>query len=230
MGNRRKSAHKKSPSRKKKAISGDKVVLGIDSNYEPVTKAAYEYREKHVYPYLDSQGYKVEKLQGTLARRIYAGPRARRPEVKYLTGVGHGSYDTYTGHYYDPIFQIGNYSSPESAGKIVHFLSCQTGRDLARDFVANGCKAYFGYDENFVFIMADSDTFFECDSEIDKAFADGGTAKQAYGRTRQVYETRIAQLRAAGKHYVAATLELDLDRLRCPSSGGVDWGDEAAKL
>ncbi len=165
-----------------------------------------------------------------MARRIYAAPKARQPGVAYITGVGHGFYPTYTGHFYDPVFQVGNYSAVESAGKIVHFLSCETARDLGPDLVRNGCLAYFGYDEDFVFTTADQNVFFECDSEIDLAFADGLTAAAAYDRVKDRFTQRAADFRAQGKQNEAATLELDLDRLRCPSSGGIAWGDAKAKL
>src|SRR5690606_28745211 len=72
-------------------------VLAIDSNYEPVTKAAFDYRERHVYPYLLSKGLTLVRCQGLLARRIYVAPEALRNDIVYMTGVGHGSYTTYTG-------------------------------------------------------------------------------------------------------------------------------------
>lgn len=205
-------------------------VLGVDSNYEPVTRAAYEYREAKVYPYLQSKGYQVTKFQGPLARRYYVSPEAKKPEVDFITGVGHGLHNLYTGDQGDNVFQVGNYHPDESRGKIVHFLSCQTARELGPHFVSNGCLAYFGYDENFAFTMADKDIFFECDSEIDRAFADGLTAEQVYDRVRRLYDTRIAEFRAAGKLRAAATLEFDRDHLRCPSSGGSGWGNVKAKL
>src|SRR5947208_2718103 len=180
------------------------TVLGIDSNYEPVTLAGFQYREQYVYPYLLIKGFIVKKLQGPLARRIYVAPEAKKPEVEYLTGVGHGAYNLYTGDHGDVIFQVGSYHPDEVRGKIVHFLSCQTARELGPDFVRNGCRAYFGYDENFTFYMAEKDTFFECDSEIDKAFADRLSAAQVYARVKALYDRRIADLRAAGKLYVAA--------------------------
>ncbi len=113
-------------------------VLGIDSSFEPATLAAYQYREKHVYPYIQSKGYTVDKCQGPMARRIYVAPAAVASGVVYITGVGHGSHTIYTGCYYDPIFQVGCYAAAEPAGKIVHLLSCETARDLGPDFVKNG--------------------------------------------------------------------------------------------
>ena len=216
--------------RRRRTLQIAKKAVGIDSNYEPVTKAAFEYREAHVYPYLIAKGLTVEKLQGALARRGYVAPKAKQAGVVYLTGVGHGAYDSYTGHIYDPIFTVGQYLSSESQGKIVHLLSCQTGRDLGPDFVQNGCKAYFGYDENFTFFTDTQDIFFECDSEIDLAFADGLTAEQVYTRVVEKFQHHIDAMYAAGKIYVAEMLAYNRDHLRCPSSGGSDWGNPKAKL
>ena len=78
--------------------------------------------------------------------------------------------------------------------------------------------------------MAEKDIFFECDSEIDKAFADGLTAAQVYDRVKKLYELRIADLRAIGKVREAATLLFDLNHLRSPASGGARWGNVKAKL
>lgn len=222
----------KTPTPKEQTLSVAVSILGIDSNFEPATLAAYQYREKHVYPYIAAKGYAIDKCQGPMAKRIYVAPKAQQPGVVYLTGVGHGSYTTYTGHYYDPIFQVGNYSAAEARGKIAHFLSCETARDLGPDFVKNGCLAYFGYDEDFVFTTAEQDVFFECDSEIDRAFADGLTAAQVYDRVKALFVQRAADLRAQGKQTAAATLESDLDILRCPTSPPAPnaWGDPRAKL
>jgi hypothetical protein len=182
-----------------------------------------------VYPYLESKGLPAVRCQGPLARRYYVAPAARQPHVAYVTGVGHGSADTYTGDQYSVIFRVGDYSPEECARKIVHLLSCQTARALGRDLVAHGCRAFFGYDVDFTFAAAQRAVFFECDSEIDHAFADGLTAAQVYNRVVRLYSRRIAELRAAGHLYVAAILEMDRDHLRAPSSGP-QWGDRQARL
>ena len=207
----------------------DLQVLAIDSNYDAITEAAHAYRERHVYSYLESSGFGLVRCQGLLARRIYVAPEAGRDDIAYITGVGHGSYTTYTGYYFEPIFEVGNYQQEEADSKVVHFLSCQTAAQLGPDFVRHGCRAYFGYDENFTFFLRFSDTFFECDSEIDRAFADGLTAEAVYERTVALYDRRIAELENAGRDYVASVLEYDRDHLRAPS---VDarWGDRQARI
>jgi hypothetical protein len=217
------------PRRRQRTINLEVTVIAVDSNFEPFTKAAFEYRQKHVYPYLEAKGFNVVRFQGSLARRYYAAPEARKPSVDYLTGVGHGTYDAFTGDYYDPIFNIGNYSQEEVRGKIIHLLSCQTARALGPDFVRQGCLAFFGYDENFIYYQDEAEVFFECDSEIDLAFADGLNAEQVYKRVTTKYNKCITEMRAAGKLYTAAMLEFDRDHLRTPSSSQM-WGDREARL
>jgi hypothetical protein len=95
--------------------------------------------------------------------------------------------------------------------------------------VRKGCPAFFGYDENFTFHFDFADLFFECDAEIDLAFAEGLTAKKVDARVRALFERRIAELLAAGHVYVAATLRFDLDHLRSPADGKA-WGRGGAKL
>jgi hypothetical protein len=205
------------------------VILAIDANFEIVTKTGFEYRQQNVYPYLEQKGFALKRSQESLARRIYVAPEARKPHVVYITGVGHGDYNMYTGDFYDEIFKVGDYSSEECQDKIVHFISCETARDLGPDFVVHGCRAYFGYDENFTFLLAEADIFFECDSEIDRGFADGLNAGQVYERAKAVFDKHIDAYRQQGSDYNAATLEFDRDHLRSPSSGA-QWGDMQATL
>jgi hypothetical protein len=222
-------AKKKAKRKRRVEFELELKALAIDSAYEPVTKAGYDYRQEHVYPYLEAKGFGILRCQGKLARRTYVAPEAVREDVTYVTGVGHGSQTTYTGDHGDYIFSVGEYQPEEADGKVVHFLSCQTAAQLGPDFVENGCRAYFGYDVNFTFFMDYADVFFECDSLIDRAFADGLTAEEVYDRVIDLYDARIAELEEAGHDYVAAALETDRDHL-CSPSVDARWGDPAATI
>jgi hypothetical protein len=211
------------------SLSVELQVLAVDADFEPITLAAYTYRQQNVYPYIEGKGWQLQRCQEALAKRSYVAPAASKSGVVYITGVGHGKYDQFTGQYFDVIFSIGNYSQDESKSKIVHLLSCETARDLGPDFVKNGCLAYFGYDEDFTFQMDDANVFFECDAEIDRGFADGQTAADVYTRAISVFNQKIAQFRANGSNYKAAQLEYDRDHLRAPASGS-QWGSPSAKL
>lgn len=204
-------------------------ILAIDSSYDKITQASCVYRNQHVYPYLESKGFELVRCQGKLARRIYVEPKACQKEIVYITAVGHGTDTTYMGEYCDPIFDIGNYQPKESIGKIVHFFACETAAKLGPDFVDQGCRAYFGYYDDFIVLMRVSDAFFDCDSEIDRAFADGLTAEEVYDRVIEYYNKKIDEL-IGGRHYdVAAALENNRDRLSSPSVDA-KWGDKNAKL
>jgi hypothetical protein len=226
--NHHRRPHKR-PQKRVVSLEMDLVVLAIDAAFEIITQAGFNYRQQNVYPYLQQKGFSIKRSQESLARRVYVAPEARKPHVIYITGVGHGGYDSYTGDFYDTIFSVGNYSTEECHGKIVHFISCETARDLGPDFVSHGCRAYFGYDENFTFLLDSADIFFECDSEIDRAFADGLNAKQVHERVNALFNKHIDAMRQQGSDYKAATLEFDRDHLRGPLSGP-QWGDPLASL
>ena len=204
-------------------------ILAIASSYDEITRASCVYRNRHVYPYFESKGFEVVRCQGKSARRVYVQPEACRDDIVYITGVGHGVYTTYMGEYCNPIFEIGKYQAKELNNKVAHFFACQTAAELGTDFVNNGCLAYFGYDEDFIVLMHVSDAFFDCDSEIDRAFADGLMAEEVYDRVIDYYNGKILELKE-GKHYDAAVvLEYNRDLL-CAPSVDPKWGDKKARI
>lgn len=204
-------------------------ILAIDSSYDKITQASCVYRNRHVYPYLESKGFELVRCQGRSARRVYVQPEACREDIVYMTGVGHGVYTTYMGEHCNPIFDIGNYQTKELDNKIAHFFACQTAAELGTDFVNNGCLAYFGYDEDFIVLMHVSDAFFDCDSEIDRAFADGLTAEEVYDRVIHYYNQKILELKDGGHYDAAVALEYNRDHL-CAPSVDAKWGDKKARI
>lgn len=226
-----KSGRKKSPAAA--VTAGIKaVVLAIDADSDPVTKAPFDYREANVYPYFEQKGFTIVRRQGAKARRADVAPQARKPEVVYLTGVGHGFPNSYTGNSQEPIFSKSRLSTKESQGKIVHFLSCKTAAGLGPSFVAHGCKAYFGYSDNFTYPPSLAEVFFECDSEIDRGFADGLTAGEVLQRVLARFQQHIESLKATGDGgdlFNASVLEVDLGLLRAPSLNA-EFGDPNARL
>ena len=207
----------------------DLKILAIDSNYDKVTKASCLYRNRHVYPYLESKGFEIIRCQDKSARRIYVESVVCQQDIVYLTGVGHGTDTTYMGENCNPIFDIGSYQSEELENKIVHFFACKTAVKLGPDFVKHGCLAYFGYNQDFIVLMHVSDAFFECDSEIDLAFADGLTAEEVYDRVIERYNQKICELKNGGYYNEAAALAHNRDHL-CAPSVNAKWGNKKAKL
>ena len=192
--------------------------LFCENTTDSVTTPFANYRIANVHPVFEKRGYAVIVLQGTDDIRANFVPVAKSRLTAYISGVGHGNYTTYTGHWHDHILEVGNYDAAEVKGKAMHFLSCQTGAQLGPDTVANGSKAYAGYTENFILQWDDSSTpidefllFAKCDSTFDIMMAKGSTAKQAYDATIRAFNAAISQV----PNTVAATyLTWDRDHLK----------------
>jgi hypothetical protein len=216
------------------------TVLAIDADGDDqVTEPCCKYRDAHVYPLLKRRGFAIERCQGPAARRCGVAPRAEHRNVVYITGSGHGTQnghgDRFKGYQDEVIFQAnaGQYSPAEVRGKIVHFLSCETAVQLGPDFVRNGCRAYFGYAAPFSFpALQYAKYFLQCDSEIDRGFADGLTAAQVQKRTLALFDRNIAKLNAmatSNAMYAACQLIYNRTNLRGPSNGTM-YGSKRARL
>ena len=74
-----------------------------------------------------------------------------------------------------------------------------------------------------------SDAFFDCDSEIDRAFADGLNAEEVYNRVIARYNQKISELEAGGHDEAAAALMYNRDHL-CAPSVDLKWGDKKDRI
>jgi hypothetical protein len=169
--------------------------LGIDADSEPTTlKPPMQYRNNTLYPALRWLGFVLQLCQRANATLGCAAPIAALPEVAYITGEGHGDQDTFRGQNDLAVFHVGDYNANEVSGKIIHFLACQAAVNLGPDFIGNGCRAFIGYAGIFTFSTLVPNVFFECDSEIDLAFAEGKTAEEVFKCVQDLVETRVQEL------------------------------------
>ncbi len=76
---------------------GTPQVLAIDPNHDAVTQIVHDYRNQHVYPYLESNGFRLVYGQGQAALRENVASEASQDSIVYITGSGHGNYTTYIG-------------------------------------------------------------------------------------------------------------------------------------
>lgn len=177
------------------------MIVEVES-YDAQTKTVYLLRsQKYVLPYFKSKGINVKVLEGHLAIRSNFASECSRSDVVYITGAGHGNYDCFTGHLKVALWKVGDYSSQEVEGKIIHLLSCRTCRDLGKDLIRNGAKAFFGYLENFQFYTEPNNidplqdkytnTFIKCDSIIDREVVNCSSVKEIEERVWQEYTNEI---------------------------------------
>ena len=171
-------------------------VLAIDASHDVATWIVHGYRNCYVYPYLESQGFSLVRCQGPSVCRENVESAACQDGILYITGSAHGSDTECFGYDGEPVFQVGDYQSGEVEGKVVHLLACQTAAELGPDFVANGCRAYFGYRRPFTFPLDFPHIVLECDAVIDWAFADGLTAEEVHDHVIEHYNQRISELKS----------------------------------
>lgn len=206
-----------------------KAFLAIDSDSEALTQAASTYREENIYPALEKSGFQKKLLTGSLCQRQYVEPMAIDPSVAYLTGVGHGTDNSFLGYHNANVFTVGQYNPTAVKGKIVHFLACRAAKTLGPDLVRNGCRAYFGYDEPFTYDPDASAVFFECDGQIDIALANGQTAAEALASSQALFDKRIAELLLTNPH-AASYLKFNREHLCGPGMAMRNLGEPTATL
>ncbi len=202
------------------------TVVFCENTTDGVTTPAATYRIANVHKAFKDKGFDVISLQGVNDIRSNFIPQAEKAWVVYLGGIGHGSYTTYTGHSFNHILEVGHYNANEVKGKVIHYLSCETGRDLGPNTVSNGSKAYVGYTENFVFDWANANLYWQCDSQFDLSMCAGKTVEQAIADTYAKYDAAIASVPGTS---TASTLLNDKYLLRSPVSGSA-WGSKTAKI
>jgi len=204
------------------SASTPSVALIIEANFDDITKAAFKYRQEHVYPYLTAKGLSIIVLHDSSARREAVKQAITKSNVKYLFGVGHGEMDCFCGHLNSPVFRVGDYQQDEVRGKIIHLLSCFTAESLGNDFIRQGAKAFFGYSQDFAVPFEDldelaelSEYFFGSDAEIERALADGLPVGEIENRVKRQFNDCIRELRKLGKREASAALETNRDLLVC---------------
>jgi hypothetical protein len=201
-------------------------VLFCENTTDGVTTPAANWRIANVHSVFAARGFDVVSLEGVNDIRASFIPNSKDYRTVYISGVGHGNYTTYTGHLQAAILQVGGYDGAEVKDKILHLLSCETGRTLCPDTVSHGAKAAVGYDENFVFDWANANLYWQCDSQFDISMANGKTVEQAIAATIAKYNAAIASVPGTS---TAATLLSDRNLLRSPVSGPA-WGSKTQRI
>ncbi len=213
------------------------MVLGIEPHYDKITTPAWQHREKEVYKDLTAllnvtllDDDKPTGNQPTMDNVMKAMTQKR---FDYVTGQGHGDKYKFKGHDNEGIFETDvpdSFFHKIKKIKIVHLVSCTTGKGLGRDFVKKKkCAAFFGYDDLVAWDPCPAKVFFACDSKIDLALAKGKTAAEAYEAAKKVFESEARKLDREGADNRPATLRMLFKHLCAPSRSRV-FGSKSARL
>ena len=206
-------------------------VVCIDSDVDDATKQVSNWCSANTYPLVTTiNTFEVVLLRGNRAVRIYLEQELVRTDVVFLSGSGHGLYDEFQGNDGLAVLEKNEYAPNEVAGKIIHLLSCNTAFQLGTDVVANGCKAFFGYDVPFTYHYEYIDYFMQPDHHLILAVLNGSSARDVHEIVIRKYNDAITSLEQKNADpYVIADMETDRDHFCSPSVHG-SWGDLNSSL
>ncbi|MBA7692334.1 hypothetical protein ES703_100901 [subsurface metagenome] len=115
------------------------------ADFDLPTRSASGFLIRYILPRLGPA-----PLYGMFNRRLPFQLSA--PQSDVIIGMGHGQEDAFTGQNEILLLKVGQYNPKEVEGKVVKLLSCQTGVELGPDLVANGCVAYLGYTDDYLWV------------------------------------------------------------------------------
>lgn len=157
-------------------------------------------------------GFDVIDLFGDDASRSKVLAACRRSDFIYFSGLGHGSYTTFTGQRREAIFWRGDLQTKAiSKDKHFNFLSCQFGRDGAKWIQeVGGAIGVHGYDENFQFVIDQQNfpdsvakPFFDAHTTVDRVLFKGKTHGEAHKACLERYEHWIQNAPLVCRRYLA---------------------------
>lgn len=117
---------------------------------------------------------------------------------------GHGNDTEITGHNNEVLVDIkSNYHLLK--GSVVYARSCKSARKLGPHAILSGCKAYIGYDEDFVFVSEEAKVshplddktaqlFLEPSNQVVISLLKGHTPTESNRRSKEAYKRNIQKL------------------------------------
>lgn len=122
--------------------------------------------------------------------------KEKSPSFIFLNG--HGDEICAMGYSQNPVVTL-NKNDHLLKGKIVHIISCKTALLLGQFSVDKGCKGYIGYEGLFHIKNLHPDPsldkisrmFMEAVNETSKTLIKGGSLKEAYIKSQEIYQKHI---------------------------------------
>ena len=211
------------------------MVLRIDADSDLTTNYLQAFRQRYIFEKFDHDWPKHKLLSfiGVDATEANIEDCLNTHPINYISGAGHGYYDTFTVYERQPLW-IAKQNLSFLQGKIVHLLSCQTAAMLGKEMVKHGVAAFWGYTINFTFWITRpapedlsqdwlAEVPLRMDCIIDRGILAGLGAILIY-QSVEKYVTKV--LPQLGQRQRAVLLDNYL-HLACPM---VTWGDRVATI
>ena len=181
-------------------------ILLVDANgADKGTEFIYMGRNKHIYPYVEASAFqkKYTKLVGrNEATKNNFESKLKGSSLKLVSVAGHGNIDRVCGYTakgvspWTPILLSEEVTEELAAGKIFHFLACNTASKLGETLLHNRAIAFIGYNKPFNIRLKDDDLsnyrwMLKPDCIIDQKLIEGKTVNQAVEIAKAEYRKTI---------------------------------------
>lgn len=190
------------------------AVVAVEASHDIPTRAAYGYRQRNLYPRVAAP-HVLRLLRGPLAKRAYLTSAIGEVNPALLLGTGHGDPDTMMGYAWETLLERGIHDPVEVRGKIVHLLACETAQKLGPQVIAQGARAFLGYDWQVLLQEAVFEAFMECDTSIDLALLAGASVREAHRGAVALFDQHIGGM----EPFEAAVMTTMRDSLRYMGDG-----------
>jgi hypothetical protein len=208
-------------------------ILLIDAGWDITTEYLLAFRQHFLRT--DLAQHSVKRLTGPLAVKHEVDRYIKTNRVDYISGAGHGTYNSFNG-YNDAVIWNTTMNLSSLRGSIVHLLSCETARILGRKIIAQGARGFWGYREKFRFIRRDpapphlhtdrsAGPAIMMDILIDRGILVGREPEEIYNLITDHFKRETARMPPFSAH--RAVMVHNLDHLVCPA---LYWGGRNVRL
>ncbi len=122
-------------------------------DHDPTTNYLYYWSQKLI-DFAGERGLKVVDLAKKRANSIEFASVIKKVQPSLIVINGHGNSSVVTGYNDEPLVTAGKNDALLNK-TIVYARSCKSGEKLGPASVKSGCRAYIGYDDDFVFVTED---------------------------------------------------------------------------
>jgi len=151
--------------------------------------------------YAMAKGFEVVRLHSVNDTRRNWIDALTSKDIVFIAALGHGAPDEFTGWQNQTIIRKGDEEMAKLlAGRVISFLSCSVGRELAPWLVSKGVRAVRAYVDDFIFVIDRSNFpngyakwFFDAHLTFDRALIDGLTTGEAFRLSAAKWQEYIAR-------------------------------------
>lgn len=122
-------------------------------DHDPTTNYLYYWSQKLI-DFARKRGLQVVDLAKKRANSVEFASVIKKVKPSLIIINGHGNSSVVTGYNDEPLVIAGKNDTLLNK-TIVYARSCKSGEKLGPVSVKSGCRAYIGYDDDFVFVTED---------------------------------------------------------------------------